>query len=102
MDDNKVIMSQLLPSTFQLLKLSTIIALYSRLLSHGFIYYMTFYLFKSCVSKLLFMSERAYNKEAASLISNGPEGHILFWKVFEGGSLEADFPGVSRLTHCSA
>jgi hypothetical protein len=57
---------------------------------------------KSCVSKLLFMSERAYNKEAASLISNGPEGHILFWKVFEGGSLEADFPGVSRLTYCSA
>lgn len=50
---------------------------------------------KSCVSKLLFMTERAFNKEAASLISNGPEGHIMFWKVFEGGSLEADFPGTT-------
>ncbi|XP_063416308.1 uncharacterized protein LOC134697953 [Mytilus trossulus] len=50
---------------------------------------------KSSVSKLVFMSERAYNKGAASLISNGPDGHILFWKVFEGGSLLADFPGTS-------
>ena len=46
------------------------------------------------INKLVFMQTRAYKKDAASLISSGPRGHIHFWNVFQGGKLMAQFPAV--------
>jgi len=47
------------------------------------------------VNQTVFMKTRAYNKDAASLISSGPRGYIHFWNVFQGGHLLAKFKGVS-------
>ena len=48
------------------------------------------------INKLVFLKTRAYNKDAASLVTSGPRCHIHFWNVFQGGSLLAQFPGVSH------
>ncbi|XP_074650451.1 cilia- and flagella-associated protein 337-like [Tubulanus polymorphus] len=48
------------------------------------------------VNKLLFLKSRSYNKDAGSLISSGPRGHIHFWGVYNGGKLMAQFPGSHR------
>ena len=46
------------------------------------------------INKALFLKTRAYNKEAASLVSSGPWGYIHFWNVFHGGRLMSRFCGV--------
>ncbi|XP_029458508.1 WD repeat-containing protein 64-like isoform X2 [Rhinatrema bivittatum] len=44
------------------------------------------------VSKVAFLKSRALKFEsAASLISNGPNGSINFWRLFNGGQLRATF-----------
>lgn len=47
------------------------------------------------IDKLIFLHTRAYKKDAGTLVASGPRGHIHFWNVFQGGSLLAQFPGVS-------
>jgi len=47
------------------------------------------------INKLVFMPTRAYKKDSGSLISSGPRAHIHIWNVFQGGTLMAQFAGVS-------
>ena len=48
------------------------------------------------VSKVLFLRTRSYIKEAACLVAGGPRGHIHMWNVYHGGSMMAQFQGVSQ------
>ena len=47
------------------------------------------------VNKVIFLRTRTYAKEGASLVAGGPRGHIHMWNVYHGGSMMAQFPGVS-------
>jgi len=50
------------------------------------------------VNKVLFLTARVNNKDAATLVSCGPHGHINFWNVFNNGSLMAHFSAVRVYT----
>ena len=50
------------------------------------------------INKLQFLKARAAKKDSATLVAGGPRGHIHFWNVFQGGTLMAQFPGVSAKT----
>ena len=51
------------------------------------------------VNKLVFLTTRVDNKDAATLVSSGPHGHIHFWNVFSSGCLMAHFLAVSASLH---
>lgn len=45
----------------------------------------------NAINKILFLKARAMKKDAATLVSSGPQGLIHFWNIYTGGSLYAIF-----------
>ena len=54
------------------------------------------------VNNLVFLTSRGYSRDSASLVSGGPHGYIHMWNVYHGGSLMAQFPGVSEVLQGAA